>query len=581
MSTTKHIEQIHALNLAFAATEQQLKEEITAKTQREQEVAAQLLAAQQQAEQQRAELARSHSEQERALQREHAERETALNQQLQAGQQDLQRLQLELAQREKGHAEQANQTRQELETLLRQQVQREQEVAAQLLAVQQQVEQQRAELARSHSEQERALQREHAERQQAVAQQLQAAQETLRILERDWAQNEKALSKEIAALQQEVQALHHAKQLLSQQHDAELSTKLDEHQRVLAACAALESELKAEMLLEHQASLRLRQSLAEVQHNLDMVHTSLSWRMTAPLRMLASFIDPKSNSAPVSPNTEELTGSINKAAAAQQSTEVQPAFAEPPISITTTVVEAHLTTTDHVMRQDTSPLAAHESVSESPSINIQNAFIEAIMPPPAPVTIPPNPAPAATLDELLAHHDQKFVECAYQTLLGRAPDPEGLGYYLGRIRSGFSKARIISQLTKSREGKLHNSDLVGLADLVRLNKLASNPYFGWCCRALYGIESERPLERKLRALENQVYIGTEALGRRFNQINLAISGVSQLLIKQQAQGSSVANVPNLSSISTPALERISPRATKIFVEMKSKISQNSKKEELV
>lgn len=584
-------EQLNRLQQERAAREQTLHEQnsqsrqeldnlVRQLVQREHQVAAQLLKAQEQASQEKSELTRSHGAQERSLRDQYAEKEAILIQQLQAGQQELKRLQQEWALREKEHAEQTSQLRQALENQLRSQVQREQEIAAQLLQIQQQAEQEKTELAHSHSEQQRALQREHVERQQALAQQLQTAQETLRSLEQDWAHNEKALGKEIAVLQHDVQALHHARQLLTQQHEAELSAKQGEHQRVLAACAVLEAELKAEVLLEQQASLQLRQSLAEVQHHLDRVHMSPSWRMTATLRKLAAFIAPQGNSAPASFNTEDLTRSINKAAAAPQSTEVQPASVESPMP--TTVVEAHLITTDYATEPDTPLLATHEIVSESPSINnIQDPSIEAIMPPPITVTMPPKLAPASTLDELLAHHDQKFVECAYQTLLGRAPDPEGFGYYLGRIRSGFSKSRIISQLAQSREGKLHNSDLVGLSDLVRLNKLALNPYFGWYYRALYGIDSERPLERKLRALENQVYVSTEALGQRFNKIDSAISRISQLLVKQQAQGSSMENVPNLNSISAPELERLSPRATKVFVEMKSKISQNSKKEELL
>ena len=74
MNINKQIEQVQALNLAFAATEQQLTAEIAALAQREQEVAAQLQALRQQAEQEKAEQAAIHSEQEHALRREYAER---------------------------------------------------------------------------------------------------------------------------------------------------------------------------------------------------------------------------------------------------------------------------------------------------------------------------------------------------------------------------------------------------------------------------------------------------------------------------------------------------------------------------
>jgi hypothetical protein len=60
---------------------------------------------------------------------------------------------------------------------------------------------------------------------------------------------------------------------------------------------------------------------------------------------------------------------------------------------------------------------------------------------------------AVTLDELLQYHDKQFISCAYQTLLGRTPDPEGLQYYLDRLRSGISKYEILAQLRFSKEGK--------------------------------------------------------------------------------------------------------------------------------
>ena len=68
--------------------------------QREQEVGAQLLAIQQQATKETSELAKIHNEQERALQRHHAERQQAFSQQLQAKEYELQNLQKDRAKRE-------------------------------------------------------------------------------------------------------------------------------------------------------------------------------------------------------------------------------------------------------------------------------------------------------------------------------------------------------------------------------------------------------------------------------------------------------------------------------------------------
>ncbi|HRM66134.1 MAG TPA: FkbM family methyltransferase, partial [Comamonas denitrificans] len=422
---------------------QELENLLRQLVQREQQVAAQLLQVQQQCEREKTELAHRHAEHATALQQQYTEREQALQQKLQALQEQLDRLQQERTAREQTLHEQNSQSRQELENLLRQLVQREQQVAAQLLQAQQQAEREKTELAHRHTEHATALQQQYAEREQSLQQKLQALQtqldrlqqeraasETLlheqnsqsrqelerllrqlHSLEREWAQNEKALSHEIAALQRDVQALHHARQLLAQQHDAELKTKLGEHQRVLAACAALESELKAQVLLEQQASLQLRQSLAEVQHQLGMVHTSFSWRLTAPLRMLAAFIAPERASAAVSPCTDDPNTPAQKAAAMQQPINLPiTSCLEPEIASAT--VAAHAKPSDSAMLPDT----PGQPMAMPPLINALRMTTESsLIPSSAPVNMPLTPASVAavTLDELLAQHDQSFIQCAY------------------------------------------------------------------------------------------------------------------------------------------------------------------------
>jgi len=55
------------------------------------------------------------------------------------------------------------------------------------------------------------------------------------------------------------------------------------------------------------------------------------------------------------------------------------------------------------------------------------------------------------LKALMKYDDDTFVELAYQLILHRAPDTEGKQYYLGRLRSGISKSRVLSQLLSSNE----------------------------------------------------------------------------------------------------------------------------------
>ena len=76
-----------------------------------------------------------------------------------------------------------------------------------------------------------------------------------------------------------------------------------------------------------------------------------------------------------------------------------------------------------------------------------------------------------TLEDLLAHHDERFIYNAYCVLLGRAPDPEGLEYYLNRIRAGVSKVEILAQLHQSKEGKSRLINIAGLDKAIKCQKI--------------------------------------------------------------------------------------------------------------
>lgn len=558
-----HDAQAHALHGQHAKREKALTQQLQAKQQelhnlqkdrvkREREVTVQVLAIQQQANQEKAEQERNHNEQERALLRQHTEREQSLIQQLKNGQEELLRVEQERKKHEQILSEQTSQVRQELENLLRTLAQREQAVAEQMLNLQQQAAQEIAELAHRHSEQERAVQREHAEREQALTQQMEAAQQELRRLEQEWEQNKKVLGKEIAALQNKAQTLHHAQQSQAQQHNAELSTKLEEQNHLIETWAALEAQLKAEIITEQQISLHLRQSLAHVQQSLATTRASLTWRMTAPLRTLVSVIVPKKKPDPASP----------------------------------------------MMRETELPHAIMPPISESQPIYVQHPTIESIMPHSAQATNSPPPTLASTLDELLAYHDQQFVHCAFHTLLGRDPDPEGLGYYLGRVRRGFSKMRLVAQLRLSKEGRAHakerkalGASLSGLDKAIKRYQRGQYPLIGWLFRRLDEGEGNHPNERKLRSIGNQLFLLSDDSNRRFNQLEAALAGLHHLveqqtaglhhLLKQQTQTvvstqeSISMTTPDTSSISPiqppepDGLKQLSPHARDIYFQLKT------------
>ena len=522
---------------------QQQAEQLNAATQLERELVSQLLQHQQRAQQATEAHAKATLELERSMARALAQRDQELQQQSKAAQKEAQRLALAWADKEKSLARQAAQAEQqahgEKEDLLRAQAQREQEFTRQLLGTHEQAAQQAAEQARHHADQEHALHREHTEQQRALAQQLHAEQLELRRLQQDGAQRENAVHQEISVLQSEAQTLRHAQQLQAQQHGVEISAQQDEHKRLVQSYAALQTRLQAELLAEQQAALKIGQTLAGVQQALAATHATLSWRITAPLRKVAGLIAPGKPLVPTSPEMAKL---------------------EAPLADT---------------------LAAAAAAAAAPAPHVQPETVEpAINFSPSETTNMHPPAIATTLAELLALHDQRFVACAYQTLLGRAPDPEGLGYYLGRLRAGFSKTRVLAQLHLSAEGKAHATKLHGLDAAIQRHRRAQQPLIGWLFRLLDGTEGNHPTERKLRAIENQLFLLGDESNRRFNQMETALAGLHYLVVQQTQSvvaamsGAHQTSLENATIIpvkpSEPdGLKQLPSRARNIYFQLKS------------
>jgi hypothetical protein len=325
------------------------------------------------------------------------------------------------------------------------------------------------------------------------------------------------LERENAGLQNEIQALNHAQELQAQQHGFELTTKQDELNRSIQTC------------------LQLRQTIAEMEKNLAITHASLSWRMTAPLRKIASFIAPRKGSGHSFSSVEPV---------------------EPPPVIETTT-------------------------SESQSAEVQptsQAAMELIMPHSAQTINLNGPAIASTLDELLARHDQAFIHCAYQTLLGRDPDEEGLSYYLARLRTGVPKIQILGQLRRSDEGRDYAANLPGLDAAIRRYRWAQKLIIGWLVRLFTRVEGNNATERKLRGLESQLFLLSQETMRRFDQMENAITGLHQLLADQIEQIKAVvaaegntAQAP-IQPSDPEALKHLSPRARDIYFQLKTAVA---------
>ena len=109
-----------------------------------------------------------------------------------------------------------------------------------------------------------------------------------------------------------------------------------------------------------------------------------------------------------------------------------------------------------------------------------------------------------TLDKLLGYHDQEFIINVYRTLLGREPDPNGADYYLSHLQSGMSKLQILMQVRGSFEAASYAVDFPDLDSTINHYKRSCYPLVGWVFRRLYKFESDSPLSRRLRSIENKL-----------------------------------------------------------------------------
>lgn len=110
-----------------------------------------------------------------------------------------------------------------------------------------------------------------------------------------------------------------------------------------------------------------------------------------------------------------------------------------------------------------------------------------------------------SLNELISYDEDKFLEQAYQVILGRYPDTNGKQYYKNRLNLGVSRIEIVCQLRLGSEGKIRNLQVDGLDEAVRKYKLVKTPIIGKMLSALKVINLKDPSAGNFI---NQTEVGT-------------------------------------------------------------------------
>ncbi len=131
----------------------------------------------------------------------------------------------------------------------------------------------------------------------------------------------------------------------------------------------------------------------------------------------------------------------------------------------------------------------------------------------------------ATADQLLTYSDRDFVAAAYQAVLSRAPDADGMHYYLGRLRSGISKLEILQQLQRSAEAKNNTHRLPGLDQKIRQYQMAKLPVLGPVLRLLGMRVAESSPEKNIRAILNHLYVLDADSQNQFSHLNNELQAI--------------------------------------------------------
>ena len=361
--------------------------------------------------------------------------------------------------------------RQQHETQLANQAEREKVFSRQLL-INQQAHEQLAEVRQQH-ETQLANQ---AEREKAFSRQLlinqQAHEQKMEEQARQYAEREQALMAQLAYVWQQ-----HETQLANQaEREKSFSRQLQEIQQV--------HEEQARQFTEREQVL-MAQLHAE-QCELDEMRATFSWRWTSPFRSLGILVGLK--------NSSYTKGEVINA------------------------------TGNPATRQVTKlPLQTNEL--PHPDIKLPSDENNRIID----ISMKLYNSAASTLEELLSYHDEQFVHSAYQTVLGRAPDPEGLRYYLARVRAGINRIEILNQLRFSKEGKKKRAQVRGLDSAIQRHRRLKIPVLGTALRLLKSYQTENESQQCLRALENKLHVIHNDVQKHLIEINQTLTRLKKLV----------------------------------------------------
>ncbi len=136
--------------------------------------------------------------------------------------------------------------------------------------------------------------------------------------------------------------------------------------------------------------------------------------------------------------------------------------------------------------------------------------------------------------ELLGYQGGRFVDCAYLTLLKRAPDGEGFQHRLEQLLDGTAKIQILSEMSASKEAIAAGVNLPGLSAALTRYKFSQTPIVGRLVKILANVEDNSAAEHRGQAAEQRLLTLAAEVGERLAQLEKSSGRVSVMEQKSLA-----------------------------------------------
>ena len=374
-------------------------------------------------------------------------------------------------------------------------------------------------------QQSRQLQQDLAHNQQQCEQETSAQ---LLALQQQAAAKKIQIDAEYQIRLQTLQQQHTKQEQTHQQRITELNQNL---QLMQAQAIARETEhsnqqqqLQRELLLlQQQYTERERETAAQLlalQQQLQTIQTSHIWRWTAPLRAVAQWFNGGGN-----PDlTKKGLGSV------LQVTVNLPSganHAQPSSQAETQKTDIAATQPDQII----------DTVSNV-NIFIKNNSKDQIMP------------EIQNIYQLLELNSEEFVIAAYQILLGRAVDPEGLQYYLKRLSQGYGKETVIDQIMRSSEAFDRKTNIPSMNKFLQETRKKHHWFFGKWGRA-------KRLEMQIHRLEHEMGRMIGASKKRQEDILARIKTI-EIQLSPEADSNSQREIGHIPKLDINYINAIKP-----------------------